>query len=233
MQSACFHWLKTVWLGLRSGGCMRTPLLQYWSGLTKNYKCWSLPARRMKWRWRCKISGNTSWANCWLQMLIFECTQGLINSLLLSVPRAYLTYAAKYFDPVMSHINAYFSSLNRKVTGSVCFSFFSKWSLCSCFRRWAHGAFFSEGQSQGVQREPPSGFADVPTFLVRFVSCHFRQRCVVQPERFSWVYWNLLASPENGSLGLSRLRGLTAESFVCTCNFSLLSGPLSTSQCTK
>lgn len=32
---------------------------------------------------------------------------------------AYLTYAAKYFDPVISHINSYFKSLNRKVTGSV------------------------------------------------------------------------------------------------------------------
>jgi argininosuccinate synthase len=32
---------------------------------------------------------------------------------------AYLTYAAKYFDPVMSHINAYFASLNRKVSGTV------------------------------------------------------------------------------------------------------------------
>jgi argininosuccinate synthase len=32
---------------------------------------------------------------------------------------AYLTYGAKWFDPVMSHINAFINNQNKKVTGSV------------------------------------------------------------------------------------------------------------------
>lgn len=32
---------------------------------------------------------------------------------------AYLTYAAKWYDPVMSHINAYINNHNKKVTGTV------------------------------------------------------------------------------------------------------------------
>jgi len=83
---------------------------------------------------------------------------------------AYLTYGAKWFDPVMSHLRAYINDQNQKVTGSVTVKLFkgniTVASLTSPFSLFNHNlATFNKNAS--FNQNASSGFIELYTLPMR------------------------------------------------------------------
>ena len=83
---------------------------------------------------------------------------------------AYLVYGAKYFDPVMSHINAYIESQNRKVTGSVSVSLYrGNINVVACSSPYSlfNHNLATFNRSAAFNQNASSGFIELYTLPMR------------------------------------------------------------------
>ena len=86
------------------------------------------------------------------------------------VVRAYLTYGAKWFDPIMSHLRAYINDQNTKVSGVVQVQLYkgniTVVSLTSPFSLFNHNlATFNKNAS--FNQNASSGFIELYTLAMR------------------------------------------------------------------